>query len=87
MNFLFLTILLWPSLCGVHPFADANLTINLVSTGDILLNGAFVDTCTKIIARSNQIYHISSQKTYQSWTKGNLTTPNLTISVNSTGTY
>jgi len=53
----------------VYPFPDLNLTIEVVSQGSIPGSSP----CTKLIARTDQVYHISQQKEFQSWMKGALT--------------
>jgi hypothetical protein len=66
--------------------------VETVSSGTIYFTGV-VDTCKKIVVRSNQIYHLSTQSSYESWPKGSLASPttvqnvgfNTDMGVDSTG--
>lgn len=85
MKFLFLNFLFFSCICATttYNFPDANITINLISSGVIPTYGTSGDTCTRIIARKINIYHISTKSVYQSWQKGNLSTSRHTINATS----
>ena len=75
---LFLTISLTQS--TLYTFSDVNISITSNTIGNLALGGYLYETCQKIIARDNAIYHLSSINIYQSWLKSsfaNLDTINI----------
>ena len=71
--FLFLTCLLGVTSATLYTFGDVNITMSTISTGNIA-NTTSSNQCQKLIARSAQLYHVSSSSIYQSWPKGSLAT-------------
>ena len=79
-RFLFLFFLYQLLLANTFHFEDVVISITSVSTGSIF-NTTAGNKCKKLIARSAQVYHVSSQSVYQSWPKNSLSTPTDTINV------
>ena len=55
--------------------AATNVTISTVSSSTVMNYGPAGDKCFKLIAESAGVYHLSTERVYQSWLKGALTTP------------
>ena len=69
--FLFLFCFLVPNINTNFVYHNHSIAKNSISSS-IINNSTSADACLKIIARTNQIYHLSNEGVYQSWTKGSL---------------
>ena len=72
--FLFLQGLIVFTLSAQYLFDKTRIPVNTVSTGTITTYSSSTNTCSKLIARTNGLYHISTEDVFNLWAKGNLST-------------
>jgi hypothetical protein len=90
MIVLLLQTFFWCSLATVYSFADADIQIEEVSSGAVVTGGSSTP-CGRLVARSNQIYHVGTSSIFQSARKGALGTltnnRNISSSINPYSSY